>query len=319
MGVCEQVAADSVDIEFHDDVISGLVTFGQKTLNPKYFYDEVGVVLFDEITRLDEYYVTRSELELMRDFVPELRGIVGPIKSLIELGSGSGQRTELFFSELESIESFLPVDVSVDFIESSKCGVERKYPGLSVIPVVGDFTEGVNLPRKDYAESALVYFPGSTISNLNRENSLKLFKNIHDILSEDSWFLVTADLKKEKSLIESAYNDDAGITAEFNLNVLARINRELNADFDIDKFEHSAFYNEDESRVEMHLVSTLNQEVRINGSAIEFKRHESIHTENSYKFSKQDIESLAVEAGWSMERFVTDSRGMVGQFLMRKI
>jgi len=320
MGVCEQAAKECIDFDFdfYDDVITGLATTGQKNLNPKYFYDQVGASLFDEITRLDEYYVTRSELELMRVFVPALRDIVGPLNSLIELGSGSGLRTELFFQELKSIENFLPVDVSVDFIEMSRNQVEKKYPSLSVIPVIGDFTQGVKLPEISYADKALVFFPGSTISNLNRGASVKLFRNVFNMVSDESWFLVTADLKKDKAVIESAYNDDEGVTAEFNLNVLARINRELNADFDLGEFEHNAFYNEDESRVEMHLVSMQNQRVSINGSEVNFALNESIHTEISYKFSKEDIESIAIESGWLLERFVTDSKGYVGQFLFQK-
>jgi len=286
-----------------EDVVAGL-SLPQKALPPKYFYDAAGSRLFERICRLPEYYLTRAELQLTRRHIEAIARFAGRGCELIEFGSGASVKTRLLIRALRPA-AYLPVDISPTALDGAAKRLAREFPWLRIVPVNGDFSRPIDLPKA--RATRVVYFPGSTIGNLTPQEA-------HGFLamsrSQAARMLVGVDLKKDANILHAAYNDRRGVTAAFNMNLLARVNSELKADFDMRRFAHYAFYNAPLGRIEMHLVSLERQQVRIGRHRFRFDAGESIHTENSYKYSIEEFRSLAADAGFTGRRVWTDPRGL---------
>lgn len=290
------------------DVACGL-SRPQKELPPKYFYDRRGSELFDEITRLPEYYLTRAERGLLDCWSGPLMWALRPA-ALVELGAGSADKTRLLLDAMLDAgngEVYVPIDVSADFLDDAATRLRAEYPALGIEPVIGDFAEplaiGAELPAP-----AVIAFLGSTIGNFEADDARRLLRNVADAMRPADRFLLGADLRKAPAVIEAAYNDARGVTAEFNRNVLRVINRELGADFDLSRFEHRAFYDRTLHRIEMHLVSIDDQAVHIPGiDDVRFAGGESVRTEISGKYDRASLASLLASAGMRLERWITDA------------
>jgi dimethylhistidine N-methyltransferase len=281
-----------------DEIVDGL-TAAQKRISPKYFYDERGSELFDRICELPEYYPTRTELALMREHMDEVAKLVGPHAQVIEFGAGSSMKIRLLLDHLVEPVSYVPVDISADYLAKQAQDLASDYPELDVQPVCADFTQPFKLPaHRVQPERNLVFFPGSTIGNFSRRQAVDLLEVMAFEARHDGTALVGVDLRKDPARLRAAYNDRAGITAEFNLNVLARLNRELGADFDLQSFRHRAVYDEEMGRIEMRLVSTRPQQARVAGTQIDFAKDEYIITEYSHKYSVEEFRTLARRAGF---------------------
>lgn len=290
---------------FAADVMAGL-TAQPKTLPPKYFYDLAGSALFERITELPEYYPTRCEIGILQDHAQAIAAMFPPGYALIEFGSGSSRKARILLGASASVAAYIPVDISGDFLQQDLTQLERDLPHLVVHPLVADFTQPFAVPAELAALPRVGLFPGSTIGNFEPAEAAAFLRHIGQVLGAGALLLVGVDLVKDEAVLHRAYNDAEGVTAKFNLNLLARINRELGADFDLAAFEHRAFFNAEQSRIEMHLVSTKPQKVHLNGATIDFRRGESIHTENSYKYTIESFQALARGAGWSPARVFSD-------------
>jgi dimethylhistidine N-methyltransferase len=288
--------------QFYRDVIQGLRRT-QKEIPCKYFYDDFGSDLFDEICELEEYYLTRTELSILRKHAKAMAAAIGEDCELIEFGSGSGLKTRLLLEHLPALRAYLPVEISREPLERSALELGERFPGLRVLPVHADFTARLSLPKTgDPKARRVVYFPGSTIGNFSPEQALKLFRTIVRLVGPGGGLLIGFDLDKDESIVEPAYNDRRGVTAAFNLNLLRRINDELDADFELDEFTHHAPYRRTFERVEMHLVSRKHQVVRVGKEEFAFAEGETIHTECSYKYSREHFGKLTSHAGFAMDR-----------------
>jgi L-histidine N-alpha-methyltransferase len=300
-----------------DDVREGLSS-SPKQLSPKYFYDERGSELFEEITQLPEYYLTRAERSLLELKIPEIIAAVHPC-SLVELGAGSATKTRIILDAMRESgcsECYVPIDVSREFLEATASQLKVDYPDVRITPVVSDITEPFELPPG--ASPTLVVFLGSTIGNFPRDQAVRLLSHISAAMAPSDRFLLGADLVKEEAVINSAYNDSRGVTAAFNLNMLERLNRELNADFPIADFEHRAFYNSEQRRIEMHLVARRALDVTVPGiGKISFAKGETIRTELSYKYDRATLEDILGAAGLSMERWMPADDGSFALALAR--
>ena len=293
---------------FLADVLAGL-SRPQKQLAPKYFYDPAGSELFDRITRLEEYYPTRTELAIMLANSAAMSGRIGPNSLLIEFGGGSLVKVRYMLDHLAEPCAYIPVDVSGEHLERAASELKTHYPNLVVLPVVADFTRAFPIPRLLKRESKrIVYFPGSTIGNFDPDEVHALLCRIADLIGAGGALLLGVDLRKDPTRLKSAYNDALGVTAAFNLNLLVRINRELGADFNVAAFRHSACYNVQLGRIEMHLVSMDNQLVTISERSFAFQVGETIHTENSYKYDLENFARTAQIAGLKLESTWTDDR-----------
>ena len=293
------------DKVFYADVVAGL-SLPQKSIPPKYFYDERGSELFDAICDVPEYYPTRTEAALLARIAPTLESHLTGFDHVVEYGSGASKKTRIVLDALPALKSYVPIDVSEEFLLSVAERLAADYPSLAVLPVVGDFTGELTLPGEVASGGKVGFFPGSTIGNLGPEGGLEFLTKARALLGADAAFLLGADLVKDEGVLRAAYNDRAGVTAQFNLNLLSRINRELGADFDECAFHHHALWNQNESRIEMHLVSDAIQTVSINGHTFRFRSGETIHTENSYKFTPARLSALAEAAGWNVKTIWTD-------------
>jgi len=302
--------------EFAQDALEGLAR-PQKAISSKYFYDERGSALFDEITELDEYYPTRTERSILESSARSMAARLGPGCVLVEYGSGSSIKIRLLLDALESPAAYVPIDVSEEHLLRSAASIAADYPGLRVEPLVGDFTQPVTLPDSaPVAARRIAYFPGSTIGNFRPGDARTLLSGIASLVGEDGGALIGVDLEKPLSVLEPAYNDARGVTAAFNLNVLRRMNEELAADFDLSSFEHLAFYNGDGHRIEMHLVSSVQQDVRVAGTLFQFDAGETIHTEYSHKYTPQRFDELARRSGLKIVESWTDPRDWFGVFYL---
>jgi dimethylhistidine N-methyltransferase len=288
---------------FRDDVVAGL-SAPRKSLPPKYFYDAAGSRLFARICRLPEYYLTRAELELTRRHLAAIARFARRGVQLIEYGTGEGVKSRLLIRALRPA-AYVPIDISQDALDAAARRLAREFPRLQIRPVLGDFSRPLQIPLMRTAR--VVYFPGSTIGNLTPEEAHGFLVMSRGMASR---MLVGADLKKDPAVLHAAYNDSRGVTAAFNLNLLARINRELGADFDLRRWRHYAFYNPALGRIEMHLAALKEQQVTLGEHRWRFSAGESIHTENSYKYSEHDFRELAAKAGFKTERVWTDRRGL---------
>jgi L-histidine N-alpha-methyltransferase len=302
-----------------DELIEGLKQ-REMMISPKYFYDERGSRLFDEITRLPEYYPTETELGIMRDSVAEIAELVGKQASLIEFGSGSSLKTRVLLEHLDELAAYVPVDISEDHLLESARQIREEFPGLDVLPVVADFTQPFELPTpKVMPVRNIVYFPGSTIGNFTNEAAEDLLRVMYGEAGAGGALLIGVDLQKDPEIIERAYNDSAGVTAEFNRNMLRHLNREFDADFDLDAFAHSAEYNEDEGRVEIRLVSEQDQEFSLGDESFSIGKDEAILTEYSHKYTLEGFAAMAKIAGFSVARvWMDDERLFSVQYLVRE-
>ncbi|MDZ7755559.1 L-histidine N(alpha)-methyltransferase [Rhodohalobacter sp.] len=317
MGTAAQVQEKNVNNSMSEEVLAGL-SKSQKTLPSKYFYDKRGSALFEDICELDEYYLTRTELEIMNGNIDAIAAKLGENIQLIELGSGSSVKTRLLLDHLNSINSYIPVDISDDFLAEVAENLQGEYPVLDIIPVAADYTQPFELPRTKPGVRKIAYYPGSTIGNFTKENAAEFLALIADLAGEDGGLLIGFDLLKEKETLVDAYDDSKGVTAEFNKNILLRLNRELNANFDLDLFEHRAVFNEEKSRMEMHLESKADQFVNISDAQIHFEKGETIHTENSHKYSLESFKELTESHFRTVETW-TDPESMFAiQFLESK-
>lgn len=284
-----------------------------KTLECKYFYDEYGSELFDQICDLPEYYPTRTEIGILQDKAGDIARILGADIEIIELGSGASIKTRILLGSLSAPSLYVPVDISEDFLLKVAEGLRKDFPGTEISPVIADFMQPFDLPGKK--NKRLLFFPGSTIGNLHREQAARFLEDLKATTQADQ-FLIGVDLKKDTAVLEAAYDDEAGVTAAFNLNLLRRINRELGATFDLSKFAHRAIYNESEGRVEMHLVSLAGQTVRVCDRCFDFYEGETIHSENSYKYDVEEFAALAHDAGWQQKSLWTDAEERFAVFLL---
>jgi dimethylhistidine N-methyltransferase len=289
---------------FRDDVVAGL-SAPQKFLSPKYFYDAAGSRLFARICRLPEYYVTRAELALTRRHLAAIARFAGRGCQLIEYGSGEGVKSRLLIRAARPAV-YVPIDISQAALDEAARRLAREFPGLRIHPLLGDFSRPIDIPVRRGMPS-VVYFPGSTIGNLTPEEAHAFLSMSRGIAAR---MLVGVDLKKDPAMLHAAYNDSRGVTAAFNLNLLARINRELGADFDLRRWRHYAFYNPAEGRIEMHLVSMGTQKVALGKHRFHFASGETIHTESSYKYSLDGFRDLAAKAGFRSGKVWTDRRGL---------
>ena len=291
---------------FLDEVQAGL-RMAPRRLPCKYFYDQRGSRLFDQICELDEYYLTRTELSIMRRYAPEMTEQIGPGVMLIEYGSGSSVKTRILLGHLLDPVSYVPVDISRKHLQEAADRLSLAYPDIEVLPVCADFTEEFELPVSARVPSHnAVYFPGSTIGNFQPDVAIEMLSRIAPLCGTGGGLLIGIDLHKDTPTIEAAYNDARGVTAEFNLNLLHRINRELDGDFDLDQFEHYASYNVDLGRVEIHLVSQCDQRVTIGDESFDFDKNESICTEYSHKYTVEGFAAMAADAGLTLRRTWTD-------------
>lgn len=287
---------------FRRDLVAGLAA-RPKSLPPKWFYDARGSDLFEAITRLPEYYPTRQEAALLRRVAPQWAGRFGPDAVLIELGSGASEKTRIVLDAAPDLAAYVPIDISPTALEDAAARLRQAYPALRVLPLVGDFEHMGVLPSEAGQGRRVGFFPGSTIGNLTPEAAETLLRDARDMLGPDSLFILGVDLIKEPSVLVPAYDDAQGVTARFNLNVLARANRDLGTDFDLDAFAHRAVWNEAEARMEMHLEALRPMTVRLGKLVFRFAQGETIHTESSRKFDEARVRTLAEAAGWRVEAF----------------
>jgi dimethylhistidine N-methyltransferase len=291
------------------EVIEGLKS-SPKYLPSKLFYDEKGSALFDEICRLKEYYPTRTEIQIMKDNIDEMSSLLGEGTLLIELGSGSSIKIRLLLDNIPGLAGYVPVDISAEHLHNTVEILKAEYPHIDIFPLAADYTKDFELPEinKPYDHKA-VYYPGSTIGNFTRREAKEFLKRISKICGNNGGLIIGVDLRKDKETLEKAYNDKEGVTAAFNLNILEHINTELDSNFDLEKFRHFSFFNEEAGRIEMHLISKENQKVRLNGSSINFNKGENIITEYSYKYTLEEFRDL-VSGFFEVRKVWTDKNNL---------
>jgi L-histidine N-alpha-methyltransferase len=289
---------------FMHDVLHGL-SQPQKSLPCKWFYDEAGAILFEEITQTSEYYLTRTERRMLQSLSPELARHIPDLETVIEPGSGSSIKTRILLRALPDLKRYIPIDISEEMLLDAARQLGDEFPTLEISPLVHDISHPV-APMLKLEGERMVFFPGSTIGNFPPREAQRLLRSFDALVHRDGWLLMGVDGTRDRQRLLAAYDDEAGITARFNMNILLRANRELNANFDMDRFAHKAVFNDDESRVEMHLVSTQPQVVDIGGHQFVFEAGETIHTENCYKYSVERMEQLARGSGWRLTRIWPD-------------
>jgi dimethylhistidine N-methyltransferase len=312
----DYVEYDHATDNFLEEVLAGLRQ-PVKRLPSKYFYDERGSQLFDDICELPEYYPTRTEMALLRDISADVAALVGEGATLIEFGSGSSTKIRILLDALVSPLAYVPVDISREHLLMSAKGLAGNYPDLRVVPVCADYTQPFEVPQIDGEKVRAGFFPGSTIGNFTRSEAISFLQAAATDLGHNNGLLIGVDLRKDVETLHAAYNDSAGVTAAFNLNLLHRINREIGGDFDIDSFAHDARWVPEFGRIEMHLVSVCAQTVSIGGESFEFKSGESIHTEDSRKYDVEGFKDLAREAGWNSIDCWTDPDDLFSIHLLR--
>lgn len=301
--------------EVVEAALTGL-TATPKTLPAMLFYDDEGCRLFYEITRLPEYYLTRTETTLLTSIAAELVPDGFRDAVLVEFGGSDEAKARILLDLPGSrFKTYVSIDVAAPSLGAMQARLRGVHPDLAVVPIVADFMQPLRLPA--LGSPRMGFFPGSTIGNLDPAAATRFLASARDSLGADAWFLLGADLRKSPAILLPAYNDSAGVTAAFNLNLLRRLNREAAADFDLDRFRHEAVWNDKESRIEMHLISTRDQTVHLDGRSIDFREAESIHTENSYKHTPERLVEIARRAGWEMQRVWQDRAGLFGVFLFR--
>ncbi|MFV1882967.1 MAG: L-histidine N(alpha)-methyltransferase [Balneola sp.] len=273
------------------EVLHGL-SLPQKSLPSKYFYDHRGSELFDEITELEEYYPTRTERKILENNLKEMSSYLGDQVLLIEPGSGSSEKTRILLSGLESICCYIPIDISSDYLGKVAEGLRKEYPGIDIQPLAADYTRPFELPHIYSSSRKIVFFPGSTIGNFKRKTVERFFDVISGIAGKEGGMLIGVDLRKDINVLEAAYNDSKGVTAEFNKNMLIHLNREIDSDFNPDLFEHQSVWEENPGRIEMRLIAKEDHLIHVDGQTFEMQKGEYIHTENSHKYSLDEFEEM---------------------------
>ena len=299
-----------------DEVVLGL-TASPKQLSPKFFYDALGSKLFEAITYLPEYYPTGCELEILTGSAREIADELGRDVVLVELGSGQSTKVPILLEAMEAVHAYVPVDIDGDTLQEASKRLRAQFPGLDVHPIAADFTRPWDLPPFTDGHT-VVFYPGSTIGNLDPEHAEVFLRGVAGRLRPGARLLLGVDLEKDPDVLEAAYDDAAGVTAAFNRNMLAHLNRLVGSDFDPRRFAHRAFWNAEAHRIEMHLVSEGEQVVHVGGKAIAFADGETIHTESSYKYTRERMVNLAASAGFSTTHWWTDSRQYFGVALMER-
>lgn len=290
--------------DFFAEVIDGLAQ-QPKSIPPKFFYDEKGSQLFDAICELPEYYPTRTENNILRDNAKDIAKVIGVNSFIIEPGSGSSVKVRFLLDSLKP-HAYMPMDISKEHLLNAAQKLATDYPWLEVHAACADFTTELTVPEPNQHEHKIAFFPGSSIGNFEPRHAIGFLKHLGDIVGSGGGLLIGVDLKKDSETLNAAYNDESGITAQFNKNLLTRINRELDADFKPDRFRHYAYYNESLGRIEMHLVSCCDQSVNIDNRQIDFSENERVHTESSYKYTIPEFEKLASKAGCRFVKAWTD-------------
>jgi dimethylhistidine N-methyltransferase len=319
--LAEDVAApsrpddDAETASFRRDMVEGL-SKARKTVSPKWFYDAAGSALFEDITRLPEYYPTRQEAALLRLVAPKWAPRFGTGAVLVEFGSGASEKTRIVLDAASDLAAYVPIDISPDALEAAAARIRADYPRLEVHPEVGDFLHLSDLTLPAAPGRRVGFFPGSTIGNLDPDEAAAFLKGARALLGDDALFVLGVDLVKAPEILIAAYDDAEGVTAAFNRNLLVRANRELGADFDLDAFTHRAVWNAAASRMEMHLVALRDMTVHLGGPVIAFRRGETIHTENSRKFTEAAVNDLAAAAGWRVTAFETGPNPSVALALL---
>jgi len=300
--------------EFLSEAIAGLSST-PRTLPCKYFYDARGAALFQKISELPEYYLTRAELQILDRYCGDIARALGPNIELIGLGTGAGTKTRILLEKLEVPAAYIPVDISKKQLERSTASFRKIFPTLEILPVCADYLEPIRLPSPArQALRKIVYFPGSTIGNFEPDAARQFLQRVANHCRRGGGLLIGVDLQKDRHVLERAYNDSAGVTAQFNLNLLARANRELGADFDLEQWRHYAVYNSTESRIEIYLISEIDQTVRVQDRQFDFRAGERIATEYSYKYTKESVIELTREAGFDFSQMWTDDARWFGVF-----
>lgn len=300
--------ADRRDFRLIDELLRGL-TRTPKQLSSAYLYDELGSCLFDRICELPEYYLTRTETGILAEHADEIARLVADQALLVELGSGASTKTRLLLDALPQLAGYVPVDISRSHLMGASQRLRVAYPHLEVLPVCADFTQSFALPSPAHpARRVVVFFPGSTIGNFDPPEAIQLLALVRQIAGTSAGLVIGYDLRKDPAIFERAYNDSAGVTAAFNLNVLARLNRDLGASFDLTAFRHEAVWNEADSRIEMHLISQRDQWARVGGVAIRFTRGERLVTEHCHKYTRESFSAQARAAGWSASAAWSDEK-----------
>jgi dimethylhistidine N-methyltransferase len=305
--------------DIRSDVLNGL-RLAPKRLSSKYFYDADGSALFERICEQPEYYLTRTELAIMHEHIVDMAATLGPELLLLEYGSGNGAKTGLLLSHLQDPVAYVPVEISRSALLDSIPRLAAIVPHVHILPLCADFTQNLSAPKTALRpRRTVVYFPGSTLGNFDAKQSLALLRRMHETMGANGGALIGIDLKKDAQEIEAAYNDAAGVTAQFTLNMLARFNRELGATFELSQFRHRAHYNPMAGRIETHIVSQCDQNVRVAGESIAFAKSEAMLVEYSCKYSLAEFAALAEKAGLRVERVWTDSAQRFSvQYLVRR-
>ena len=303
--------------DLFSDVIAGLSS-SSPTLPCKYFYDERGAALFQKICELPEYYITRTEIDVLEQHSAEIASQLGPNIELIGLGTGAGTKTRILIEALDKPAVYIPVDISEKQLRKSTASFRKIFPDLEILPVCADYLQPVVLPspRRQPARN-VVYFPGSTLGNFEPDEALEFLRRIANVACQGGGLLIGVDLQKDHNIIEAAYNDSAGVTAQFNLNLLEHLNREIGADFDLKQWRHRAIYNSDAGRIEMYLISETDQTVHIGDREFRFRAGEKILTEHSYKHTPEGFIALAGQAGFEFVKLWTDAARLFGIFYFR--
>ncbi|KUO54145.1 MAG: dimethylhistidine N-methyltransferase [Alphaproteobacteria bacterium BRH_c36] len=294
------------DLEFARALLNGLRA-PEKSIPCRFLYDTRGSELFEEITELPEYYPTRTETAILEACASDIRHATRAGSLLVEFGSGSSTKTEILLSALDRLSGYVAIDISPSALDEAAKRLSKRFRDLQIFPIVGDFSRPLELPAQFDAVPRIGFFPGSTIGNLVPEAAVDLLANMGRILGAGSRLIVGADLRKDRDILLAAYNDAQGVTAAFNLNILGRANRDLRAKFDLAQFEHLATYDDDKGRIDMHIVSRVDQIVTVLGHDIAFQNGERIHTEHSHKYDIAGFQNLAICAGWTPQRVWTDS------------
>ena len=302
--------------DFAEAVLDGFARRA-RSIPCRFLYDERGCELFEAITKLDEYYPTRVETALLEAHGAEIASLVGPGRVLVEFGSGSSRKTSLLLGALEAVAAYVPIDIAAESLKEAAEWLAARHRGLTILPLIADFTATTTLPEIAHGKETLGYFSGSTIGNLTHAEARSFLVNAARLLGPGSAFLLGVDLKKSERILVPAYNDASGITAEFNLNLLARINRELGGTFELSRFAHDAVWNETQGRMEMYLVSLAEQIVRVAGRGFSFAKGERIHTENSHKYSLAEFQALAGGSGWQPVKAWADADRLFSLHLLR--
>ncbi|MXP26771.1 L-histidine N(alpha)-methyltransferase [Altererythrobacter indicus] len=304
---------DGVDPAFRADVLEGL-SQGQKAIPARWLYDAAGSQLFEDITQVEEYYPTRCEREILTNCTSDLAELIGPGRAVVEFGSGSSVKTPLLLNAIDPA-AYVPLDIAGDFLRAAAADLGRKFPDLPIFPLEADFMKAVKLPADVTAMPKLGFFPGSTIGNMVARSAVDLLRSMRETLGSDSCLLIGMDLIKDAKVLEAAYDDAAGVTAEFNRNLARRINRELDGSIPVDMLKHRAIWNDTFARIEMHLEAQGDLRFEVSGHDFTMQEGETIHTENSHKFDRRSQSTLLLAGGWTPKARWTDSKGQFSLIL----